>query len=422
MLHRATRLIPKKTFASAGKYFSRSYHVDGGKLHEVVIVSFARTPIGCLGGALSTVPGVQLQSTAIKAAVSKAGIQNSEVTEALIGNVISAGVGQAPARQAAKLAGLNDETVCTTINKVCASGMKAVMYGAQSIMLGQHNTVVAGGFESMSNVPYYLEKARSGYRLGHGQLVDGLLKDGLTDSFDNHHMGMCAEHCAKHHSISRKEQDEYAIEAYKRTALATEKGWFREEIVDVTVSQGKTTTVVKEDEEFKKTNFDKIPSLKPVFTPEGTVTAANASKLNDGAAALVLMSRKRAHELGLKPVARILGWGDAEQRPIEFPTAPAKAIPVALRSAGVNQKDIDYWEINEAFSVVALANSKLLGIDLSKLNVFGGGVSLGHPIGCSGARIIGTLISVLNTKGGKLGVASICNGGGGASAIVIEKL
>jgi len=345
------------------------------------------------------------------------------VTEAVIGNVLSANLGQAPARQAAIHAGLLPSTACTTINKVCSSGMKAVIYGAQSIMLGHHDVVIAGGFESMSNVPYYLDKARTGLKMGNGVLIDGMLKDGLTDAFSDQHMGLSGEDCAKRYGFSRKDQDDYAILSYKRAAAASEKGLFKPEIVEVSVPQAKgDPVIVKEDEEFRKTNFDKIPSLKPVFVKDGSVTAANASKLNDGACSLLLMSADKAKELGLKPLARIIGFADAEQEPIQFPTSPSLAIPKAISRAGLKTSDVDYWEINEAFSVVALANKKILNLDMEKLNIHGGGVSLGHPIGCSGARITAAIIHILRHYNGKYGVASICNGGGGASAIVIEKL
>lgn len=400
--------------------------VNASSLRSAVVVSAVRTPVGSFGGVLSTVSGPRLAAACITAALQRTQggqVDAAEVTEAIMGNVISANVGQAPARQAAILAGLKESTVCTTVNKVCASGMKAIMYGAQSIMLGHHEVVITGGFESMSNVPYYLEKARTGYRYGHGQLIDGVLKDGLTDAYDGQHMGMCAEKCAKDHGFSREQQDEYAVTAYRRAAEAWKQGWFSDEVVPVSVPGGRgKETVVGEDEEYKKVNFDKISSLKPAFHNEGTVTAANASSLNDGASAMLLMSEEKAKALGLKPLARILGFADAEQAPIDFATSPSLAIPKALKHAGVESKDVDYWEINEAFSVVALANAKLLGISLDRLNVHGGGVSLGHPIGSSGARIAVSLTHILRQKGGRIGVASICNGGGGASAIVIEKL
>jgi len=391
---------------------------------EVVICSTARTPIGAFNGSLSSVPAPQLSALTIKAVLERAKIKPEQVDEAILGNVLSANMGQAPARQAALLAGLPHSVVCTTVNKVCASGMKAITMAAQSIMTGQSEIIVAGGFENMSLVPYYLEKARSGYKAGHGQIYDGVFKDGLEDAVSHKAMGICGDDCATRHSVTRQQQDDYAIQAYKRAAEATQKGYFTPEIVPVPISgpKGQTTTVT-EDEEIKKVIFDKIPSLKPTFTPgTGTVTAANASKINDGAAALLIMSRDKAKELGITPLAVIRGFADAEQEPLQFPTTPALAIPKALKMAGIDKSKVDFWEINEAFSVVALANSKLLGIDISKLNVWGGGVSLGHPIGCSGARITGTLAHILKQNNAKYGVAAICNGGGGATAIVIERL
>jgi acetyl-CoA C-acetyltransferase len=392
-------------------------------MQEVYIISAIRTPIGSFGGVLSSVTATQLGATAIKGAIEKAGISADQVEEVYMGNVISANVGQAPARQAAIYAGLKPETVCTTINKVCASGTKAIMLAAQSIMLGQRSIMVAGGMESMSNVPYYLDKARTGYRLGEGKLIDGLLKDGLIDVYDNLHMGMAAENTAKEMNISRQQQDEYAIQSYKRSAEATEKGLFKSEIVPVEVAQKKGDILkIAEDEEYKNVIFDKIPTLKPVFKTDGTVTAANASTLNDGASALVLMSKQKAEELGIKPIAKILGFADAEQAPIWFTTSPSLAIPKALKAAGIEASKVDYYEINEAFSVVAIANNQKLDLKPERVNVFGGAVSLGHPLGCSGARIVTTLTNVLTQKDGKIGVAGICNGGGGASAIVIEKV
>lgn len=416
------RILPSAKSAPLFRY-ARGYATKAG-LKDVVIVSTARTPIGSFGGALSSISGVKLQAMTIKEALARAGVKAEEVTEAIIGNVISANLGQAPARQAALLAGLSQNTVCTTINKVCSSGMKSIIYGAQSIQLGLHDVVIAGGFESMSNVPYYLDKARTGYRMGNQSVVDGIMKDGLSDAFDNQPMGICAEDCSKRHGISRKEQDDYAILSYKRAAEATQKGYFKAEIMDVSVPSAKgEPTIVKEDEEIKKAVFDKIPSLKPAFVKEGgTVTVANSSKINDGACAVLLMSAEKAQALGLKPIARIVGYGDAEHAPIEFPTAPSKAIPKALQNAGLQISDIDYFEVNEAFAVVALANQKLLGLKPDRLNVHGGGVGLGHPIGMSGARITASLAHILRQYNGKYGVASICNGGGGASAIVLEKL
>ena len=391
-------------------------------MKEVYIISAVRTPIGSFGGSLSSVSATQLGATAIKGAVERAGIKPADVQEVFMGNVLSANLGQAPATQAAKYAGLPD-VPATTINKVCASGTKAIMFAAQSIALGLNDIVVAGGMESMSNVPYYLDKARNGYRLGDGQIIDGLVKDGLWDVYNNYHMGSAAELCAADCHISREEQDAYAIESYRRTQAAQAAGSFQNEIVPVEITDRKgSVTVFDTDEEPGAVKFEKIPSLKPVFKKDGTVTAANASTLNDGAAALVLMSKEKADELGLKPLARILGYGDAQQAPEWFTTAPSKAIPKALENAGITADRVDAYEINEAFSVVSLANNKLLDLDASKVNINGGAVSLGHPLGASGARIIVTLLNVLEQKSGKIGVAGICNGGGGASALVLEKL
>lgn len=392
-------------------------------MKEVYIISAVRTPIGSFGGVLSAFSATQLGAFAIKGALQKAGIEATEVQEVFMGNVLSANLGQAPARQAAIQAGLPPNVVCTTVNKVCASGTKAIMFGAQSIMLGINDVVVAGGMESMSNVPYYVEKARFGYKFGDGKLVDGLQKDGLWEVYHNYAMGNAADLTAKEYRISREDQDAYAIESYKRSAAATEKGLFKEEIIPVEVAQrGKEPLLILEDEEYKNVKFDKIPALKPVFSPEGTVTAANASTINDGAAALVLMSKEKAEALGLKPIAKILGFADAEQEPEWFTTAPAQAIPRAIKRAGLTEKDVDFYEINEAFSVVALANMQLLDLDAQKVNLFGGAVSLGHPLGCSGARIVATLANVLQQQKGNIGVAGICNGGGGASALVLEKV
>ncbi len=392
-------------------------------MEEVYIVSAVRTPIGSFGGILSSLTAVQLGSAAIKGALEKAGVAATEVNEVFMGNVISANLGQAPARQAALGAGIGTNVPCTTVNKVCASGMKAVMLGAQSIMLGINDVVVAGGMESMSNIPYYVPRARFGYKYGHGELVDGLVKDGLWEVYNDFAMGNCADHTAKEMNISREEQDEYAINSYKRAAKSWQEGWFKDEIVPVEVPQRKgEPLVVSEDEEYKNVKFEKIPNLRPVFSKEGTVTAANASTINDGASALILVSKKKMDELGLKPLARIAGFGDAAQDPLWFTTAPAQALPKALKQAGLSKDDIDYFEINEAFSVVVLANNKELGLDPEKVNVFGGAVSLGHPLGASGARIITTLNNVLHKKGGRYGAAGICNGGGGASAIVLEKV
>ncbi|MBK7555627.1 MAG: acetyl-CoA C-acyltransferase [Flavobacteriales bacterium] len=389
---------------------------------EVVIVSAARTPIGSFGGALADVPATQLGATAVKAAVQRAGIDPALVTEAYMGSVLQANLGQAPARQAIKFAGLPDAVQCTTVNKVCASGMKATMIATQSILLGDADVVVAGGMESMSGTPYYVEKARYGQRYGNGVLVDGIVKDGLTDVYHQNAMGVSAELCAAKYGITREQQDAFAIESYKRSAAAWAAGKFKDEVVPVTVKTRKGDVTVAEDEEFKAVSFDKIPGLKPVFQQGGTVTAANASTINDGAAAMVLMSAEKAASLGVKPLAKVLAYADAEQAPEWFTTSPALAIPRAVEKAGLKMSDISFYEINEAFSVVSLANIQLLKLDPAKVNVNGGAVSLGHPLGCSGARIIVTLINVLKQNGAKYGVAGICNGGGGASAIVIEAL
>lgn len=391
-------------------------------MKEVVIVSAVRTPIGSFGGSLSNLTAPQLGGIAIKAAVERAGIYAGDIQEVFMGNVLSANLGQAPATQAAKFAGLPD-LPSTTINKVCASGTKAIMLAAQSIALGEQDIVVAGGMESMSNVPFYLDKARTGYRLGHGQLTDGLVKDGLWDVYNDYHMGSAAELCASTCEISREDQDAYAISSYKRAQQAQETGKFDTEIAPVEIKdrKGGVSIVTKDDEPFT-VNFDKIAGLKPVFMKEGTVTAANASTLNDGAAALVLMSAEKASALGLKPLARILGYADAQQAPEWFTTAPAKAIPLALKRAGKTIEEVDFFEINEAFAVVSLANNQQLGITEEKVNRNGGAIALGHPLGASGARIVVTLLNVLQQNNGKIGVAGICNGGGGASALVIEKL
>lgn len=391
-------------------------------MKEVVIISAVRTPIGSFGGNLAGFTATQLGGFAIKAAVERAGIKPEDVQEVYMGNVLSANLGQAPATQAAKNAGLPD-VPATTINKVCASGTKAIMLAAQSIALGEQDIIVAGGMESMSNVPFYLDKARTGYRLGHGQLTDGLVKDGLWDVYNDYHMGSAAELCASTCEISRESQDEYAVASYQRAQAANQDGRFKEEIVAIEVKDRKgNISLIDQDEEPFAVKFDKIAGLKPVFAKGGTVTAANASTLNDGAAALVLMSMEKAVELGLKPLAKIISFADAQQAPEWFTTAPAKAIPLALQRANIDIKDVDYFEINEAFSVVALANNQALGIDGNQVNINGGAVALGHPLGASGARIMVTLLSVLNQNKGKIGVAGICNGGGGASAIVIENL
>ena len=392
-------------------------------MKEVVIVSAVRTPIGSFGGVLSSLSATQLGATAIKGAVTKAGIDASEVQEVFMGNVLQAGIGQAPARQASIYAGLGDQVPCTTVNKVCASGMKSIMLGAQSIALGQNAVVVAGGMESMSNVPYYLSKARTGYRLGDGKIQDGLVHDGLTDVYNEYHMGNAAELCAKECNISREEQDAFAIESYERSARAWSEGKFNDEIVPVEVPQRRGDPVtVSEDEEYKNVKLEKIPQLKPVFQKEGTVTAANASTLNDGAAALVLMSRQKAEALGCTVLATIRGYADTAKAPEWFTTAPSDALPKAVERAGIAMNDVDYFELNEAFSVVGIANTREMNLDPAKVNVNGGAVALGHPLGCSGARIIVTLINVLEQNGAKLGAAGICNGGGGASAMVIERV
>lgn len=392
-------------------------------MNEVVIVSAVRTAIGSFNGSLSGISAPRLGAEAIKGAIAKAGIAPELVDEVFIGQVLQAGSGQAPARQAARYAGLSDSVPCTTVNKVCASGMKSVMLGAQSIMLGHNEVVVAGGMENMSAVPHYLPGSRSGFKLGNTTLVDGLVSDGLTDVYHNYHMGNAAELCAKECNISREEQDAFAIESYRRSAEAWKNNAFSDEIVPVMVPQRKGDPMpFAEDEEYRNVAIDKIPGLRPVFQKEGTVTAANASTLNDGAAALVLMSSKKAEELGLKPLARIRSFADAAQAPEWFTTAPSKALPLALKRAGLSTKDIDLFEINEAFSVVSIANNRLMDLDPAKVNVNGGAVSLGHPLGASGARILVTLVHALRKSGKRLGAAGICNGGGGASALVLETI
>ena len=392
-------------------------------MKEVYIVSAVRTPIGSFGGSLASVTAIKLGSAAVKGALQKINLEGKYVNEALFGNVVSAGLGQAPATQVAAGAGLGFEIPCTIINKVCASGMKAIMLGAESIMLGQNDVVVAGGMESMSNIPYYLMKARTGYKFGDGQLIDGLSFDGLTDIYNHCAMGVCADNTAKEMKISRQDQDTFAIDSYKRSAAAWSAGKFKDEIIPVEITGKKgDVTFFAEDEEYKSVNFDKIPGLKPAFTKDGTVTAANASTLNDGAAAVILMSKEKAKELGIKPIAKILGFADAAQDPMWFTTTPSIAIPKAIKAAGVDAKSVGYYEINEAFSAVAIANNMKLGLDPSKVNVNGGAVALGHPLGASGARITVTLASVLKQNNASIGVAGICNGGGGASAIVLERL
>ena len=387
---------------------------------EVYIVSAVRTPMGSFGGALKDVPATQLGAIAIKGALEKAGINGDQVNEVLMGCVIQSNLGQAPARQAAKAAGLPDAVVCTTVNKVCASGMKAIAQGAQSILLGDSDVVIAGGMENMSNVPFYVENLRWGNKYGTTNMIDGLQKDGLTDCYSNFAMGCAADICAAENQVSREEQDAFAIESYKRSQKAWDDGKFNEEIVPVVIAGKKGEIRVEKDEEPWNVKFDKIASLKPAFGKEGTVTAANASTMNDGAAAVVLMSREKAEELGIKPLAIIRGYADAEQEPTWFTTSPSIAVPVAVKRAGIEMSDVDFVELNEAFSVVGIVNTKKMNLDPAKVNVFGGAVSLGHPLGCSGARIIVTLLNVMKQNGGKYGAAGICNGGGGASAMVIE--
>jgi acetyl-CoA C-acetyltransferase len=392
-------------------------------IKEVYIISAVRTPMGSFGGKLTGISATKLGAIAIKGAIERAGIDGKEVTEVYMGNVLQANLGQAPARQAARFAGLPDSVHCTTINKVCASGMKSVMLAAQSIMCGDNDVVVAGGMESMSNVPFYAENMRWGNKYGDVKMIDGLAKDGLTDVYHNYAMGNAAELCAKDCNISREAQDAFAIESYKRSAAAWSAGKFNDEIVAVEIPQKKGDPIVfKEDEEYKSVNFDKIPQLKPVFVKDGTVTAANASTMNDGAAALVLMSKEKAEKLGKKPIAIIRSYADAEQAPEWFTTSPSIAMPRAVEKAGLKMNDIHYFEINEAFSVVSLANMEKLKLDAAKVNVNGGAVALGHPLGCSGARILVTLIHVLKQNNAKYGAAGICNGGGGASAMVIENV
>lgn len=390
---------------------------------EVYILSAARTALGSFGGGLSAISATKLGAAAIKGAVEKAGIDANTINEVFMGNVISANLGQAPARQAAIFAGLPQHVDCTTVNKVCASGMKAIMFAAQSIMTGDNEVVVAGGMENMSAVPFYLEQARYGYKYGNNTLFDGLAKDGLTDVYNGQPMGVCAELCAKEYSISREAQDAYAIESYKRSAAAAAAGKLAAEIVPVMIPQRKGDPIAfVNDEEYSRVDFNKIPSLNPVFQKDGTVTAANASTMNDGAAAVVLASAEYVKKHNLTPIARIVSYADAAQAPEWFTTAPSKALPKAVEKAGLTMADIDYFEINEAFSVVSLANNQLMNLDSNKVNVYGGAVSLGHPLGASGARIIVTLLNVLTQEGGKYGAAGICNGGGAASAIVVEKL
>ncbi|WP_167342138.1 acetyl-CoA C-acyltransferase [Nonlabens sp. SY33080] len=391
-------------------------------MNKVVIVSYARTPIGSFMGKLSTIPATQLGSIAIKGAIDKSGIDPNLVQEVFMGHVVQANTGQAPARQAALGAGISKNTPCTTVNKVCASGMKSIMMAAQSIACGDADIVIAGGMENMSQIPHYTH-LRNATKFGPSTLVDGMQRDGLIDAYDKNAMGVCADQCAIDHSFTREDQDKFAIQSYNRSSEAWSNGKFSDEVVPVHVPQRRgDDLVVDRDEEYSNVKMDKIPSLRPAFTKDGTVTAANASTINDGAAALLLMSEDKAKELGLSPIAYVKGYADAALSPEHFTVAPAKALPKALSKAGVSQDEIDYFEFNEAFSVVGLANMKLLGLNDKNVNVYGGAVSLGHPLGCSGARIVTTLLSVLKQESGKLGAAAICNGGGGASAMVIEML
>lgn len=387
---------------------------------EVFIVGAKRTPLGSFNGALSSVPATRLGAVAIKAALEQAGLSVDQVEEVLMGNVLQAGVGQAPARQASKFAGIPDHVPATTINKVCASGMKAIALGMQSIQLGYADVVVAGGMENMSLAPHYLINSRAGYKYGNFQAIDAIVHDGLTDVYSNTLMGLCAETCAAEYNFSREDQDNFAIESYNRSAKAWAEGKFNDEIAPVTISTKKGDITISEDEEYKNVKFDKIPELRPVFKKDGTVTAANASTINDGAAVMVLVSGEKLKELGLTPLAKIVGVADAEQAPEWFTTTPSEALPKAVKRANLEMSDLDFVELNEAFSVVGLANIKLMNLDPSKVNVNGGAVSLGHPLGASGARVMVTLLNVLKQNNGKIGGAGICNGGGGASAMVIE--
>lgn len=390
-------------------------------MEEVVIVSAARTPIGCFLGSLSTIPATELGAIAIRGALQKINLDPNQVDEVLMGNVVQANTGQAPARQAALAAGISENTPCTTINKVCSSGMKAVMQGAQAIALGDAEVVVAGGMESMSLIPHYVH-LRNGHKFGPTTFIDGLQRDGLVDAYNQQAMGVCADLCADEYGITREEQDNYAIMSYQRAAEAWKAGKFDNEVVPVEVPQRRgNPMIIQEDEEYKNIKLDKVSSLRPAFTKEGTATAANSSTINDGAGAVILMSKKKANALGLTILATIVGYADAAQEPKRFTTAPAKALPKALQKAGIQLEEVDFFEINEAFSVVGLANMKILHLDSAKVNVNGGAVSLGHPLGCSGVRILITLLNVLQQNNAKVGAAAICNGGGGASAIVIKR-
>ncbi len=392
-------------------------------MRTVVIVSARRTPIGSFGGSLISLSAPELGAAVIHEVVKTGGIKPNDVDEVIMGNVLAAGIGQAPARQAALKAGLSEKTPATTINKVCASGMKAIMIAADQIALGHNEIMVAGGMESMSNVPYYLDKHRFGSKLGNTEVIDGIIKDGLWDVYNNFHMGSAGELCARECHISRAEQDAYAIDSYKRALSAHENGFLKNEIVPVKVKNRRgEISMISMDEELEKVNFDKIPHLRPVFDKEGTITAANASSINDGAAAVLLMSEEKAADLGLKPLAKILSHSSTAKSPEWFTIAPSDAIPIALNRASITKEETDLFEINEAFSVVSLINNRLLELDPAKVNIHGGAVSIGHPIGCSGARIVVTLLNALHIQGGKYGCAGICNGGGGASALVLEKV
>ena len=391
-------------------------------MKEVVIVSYSRTPIGSFGGILASVSATKLGGIAITGAIDKINLNKNEIEEVFMGNVISAGLGQAPAKQAALFAGINNTVPCTTINKVCSSGMKAIMLGYQAIKCGEKDVVVAGGMENMSSIPFYMNDIRKGKKLGHTQLTDGLLVDGLTDVYDNVHMGVCAEICAEKMSISREDQDLFALQSYERSQKSWKNGFFKKEITEVRIKTRKGDTIVSEDEEYKNINHEKFNNLRAVFKKEGTVTAGNASTINDGAAAVILMSKEKAKELNIKPIAKIISTADASQEPKWFTTTPTLALEKALKKSNISKADIDYWELNEAFSVVGIANTQKLQIDHKKVNINGGAVSLGHPLGCSGTRIIVTLLNTLETNNAKLGAAGICNGGGGASAMIIEHL
>ena len=391
-------------------------------MKEVVIVSYSRTPMGSFGGALSSVSATKLGSIAIKGAMDKINLNPNTVNEVYMGNVISSGLGQAPAKQAAIFAGISDQTPCTTINKVCSSGMKAVMIGAQSIQTGENNIVIVGGMENMSSIPFYVNDMRNGKKLGHTQINDGLLIDGLTDVYDNVHMGVCAEICAEEMDITREEQDDFALKSYEKSKNAWKSGFFKNEITPVKIETRKGEVIVDTDEEFENINTEKFKKLRTVFKKDGTITAGNASTINDGAAALVLMSKTQAETLNLKPIAKITSFADASQEPKWFTTSPTQALEKALDKADLKKENIDFWELNEAFAVVGIANIQNLGIDNNKVNVNGGAVSLGHPLGCSGARILVTLLNTLEQNNGKIGAAGICNGGGGASAMIIESL